>query len=198
LNTACRVSIFLHLLYFEHPRLIELLKAPLVFTLTEKAKPIMALPLIHLLIKRGENSSQQPPLKRVACFDPKRVFNLSPQYDAPHLRGRQSSQGTQRKALDRLKGPRSRGPDDLHRENGEPSRAEISSPLSCRGGLSKYFQAICQHQLIHFPNSESFVGSSDPEELRRGAGEKSRVKPTHLHSIAWTTPLCSGMVYGIN
>jgi len=28
-------------------------------------------------------------------------------------------QGAQRKALDRLKGPRSGGPDDLHRENGE-------------------------------------------------------------------------------
>ena len=93
----------------------------------------------------------------MACFDPERVFNLS-----------QSSQGTQRKDLDRLKGARSGGPDDLHRVHGEPSRAEISSPISCRGGLSKYFQAICQHQMIHFPNSESFVDSSEPE----GAGER--------------------------
>jgi len=37
--------------------------------------------------------------------------------------------------------------------------------------------------------------------LRNFEGERARnhdSKPTHLHSIAWTTPLRSGIVYGIN
>jgi len=43
------------------------------------------------------------------------------------------------KSFGSLKNPaQCEGPDDLHRENGEPSRVEIISSISRRGGLSTY------------------------------------------------------------
>jgi len=38
------------------------------------------------------------------------------------------------------------------------------------------------------------AGLSDPRERARDKNSK----PTHLHTIAWITVLCSGIVYGIN
>ena len=79
---------------------------------------------------------------------------ISPQYDLPELQGPDSgtlqadksaslrqAELTERseKSFGSLRNPAQRGPDDLHRENGEPSRVEISSLISRRGGLSKYF-----------------------------------------------------------